>query len=306
MRKHPPDPSIKNRNTILLGQMCKTDYPRAFYTNLREVGRGASATVYTASRIADDELVAIKVVKDVGKHLFVNELTLMRKLKHKNLINLLDSYWVSEQEELWLVLDYIDGSSLTDVVTETVMREPQIAYVTHQVLQGIQYLHQNEVIHRDIKSDNVLVSYNGDVKVIDFGFSTELIERSSRTTMVGTPYWMAPEIAKKEKYSKKVDIWALGIMVLEMINGEPPYLGETQLKALFLIVTNGRPKIDFSDKSDNLKDFVMEKCLVVNVDERATVDDLMGHPFLKVQADPKSIGPLIKAAKNRIHGGLNM
>lgn len=181
------DPREKQRLTVALNHICNTNDPLHFYTQIEKVGEGGSSKVYTARRQTDNEIVAIKVVMEMEKYFLLNELNLLRKLKHENLINLLDSFWKKETEELWLVLDYIDGCSLTDIVTETIMRETQIAYVTYEVLKGIEYLHNNEVIHRDIKSDNVMVSYAGQVKLIDFGYSAEVRQNKMRQTMVGTP-----------------------------------------------------------------------------------------------------------------------
>ncbi|KAJ2713175.1 Protein kinase, partial [Coemansia sp. D1744] len=167
------------------------------------------------------------------------------------------------------------------------------------VCRGLSHLHQQDIIHRDIKSDNVLLGEGGQVKITDFGFCAKLSEqRSKRATMVGTPYWMAPEVVKQKPYDSKVDVWSLGIMVIEMIESEPPYLDEEPLKALYLIATNGTPALKHPESlSRELKGFLAE-CLCVDVQSRATMDELMTQEFLVKRSQSLSIlTPLLHAGK---------
>lgn len=282
-----------------LKQICSEGDPNEIYKGLNKIGQGASGGVYTAREKGTNRLVAIKQMnleQQPKKDLIINEIIVMRESSHPNIVNFIDSFLITG--ELWVIMEYMEGGSLTDVVTFNMMSEGQIASVCRETLKGLQHLHSKGVIHRDIKSDNILLSLDGNIKLTDFGFCAQINEaQNKRTTMVGTPYWMAPEVVTRKEYGRKVDIWSLGIMAIEMIEGEPPYLTESPLRALYLIATNGTPTIkDESQLSPLFKDFLYF-ALKVDPDKRASAHDLLRHDFMKECTDLIELAPLVRSAR---------
>ncbi|KUI60353.1 Serine/threonine-protein kinase CLA4 [Cytospora mali] len=284
-----------------LKEAVSKEDPNLSYSKQKKIGQGASGSVYVAkvketatSAIARDLLraqgaraqVAIKqmdLAHQPRKELIVNEIMVMKDSTHRNIVNFLDAFLRNNNAELWVVMEYMEGGALTDVIDNNpVISEEQISTICLETCQGLQHLHSQNIIHRDIKSDNVLLDARGNVKITDFGFCAKLTEtKSKRATMVGTPYWMAPEVVKQKEYGPKVDIWSLGIMAIEMIESEPPYLNEEPLKALYLIATNGTPRLKKPEKlSKELKAF-LSVCLCVDVKSRASALELLDHDFLK-------------------------
>ncbi|KAJ9104015.1 hypothetical protein QFC19_004149 [Naganishia cerealis] len=198
-----------------LKAICTSGDPTKSYRNLNKIGQGASGGVYSAYQSGTNLCVAIKQMnleKQPKQDLIINEILVMRSSRHKNIVNFIDSYlW---KGDLWVIMEYMEGGSLTDIVTCNVMSEGQIAAVARETTEGLRHLHQHGVIHRDIKSDNVLLSMDGNIKLTDFGFCAQISDpaHAKRTTMVGTPYWMAPEVVMRKEYGPKVDIWSLGII----------------------------------------------------------------------------------------------
>ncbi|PWY70173.1 p21-activated serine/threonine protein kinase [Aspergillus heteromorphus CBS 117.55] len=301
-----------------LRSVVSKDNPAESYSKQRKIGQGASGSVYVArvkehatSHVARElyrqygprTQVAIKQMdlrSQPRKELIVNEIIVMKDSQHANIVNFLDSFLQEQSNELWVVMEFMEGGALTDVIDNNpVIQEDQIATICLETCRGLAHLHDQNIIHRDIKSDNVLLDRAGHVKITDFGFCAKLTEsKSKRATMVGTPYWMAPEVVKQKEYGPKVDCWSLGIMAIEMIESEPPYLNEEPLKALYLIATNGTPRLKKPEKlSKELKSF-LSVCLCVSVPNRATADELLAHDFLKLGCSLASLAELLRWKKN--------
>ncbi|KAI6888725.1 Serine/threonine-protein kinase [Hortaea werneckii] len=295
-----PRQSMNNAEIISkLQHICNTSDPTKKYRNLVKIGQGASGGVYTAYEVGTNKCVAIKQMnleQQPKKDLIVNEIMVMKDSKHKNVVNFLDSFLV--RGDLWVIMEYMEGGSLTDVVTFNMMSEGQISAVCRETLHGLQFLHSKGVIHRDIKSDNILLSMEGSIKLTDFGFCAQINEsHMKRTTMVGTPYWMAPEVVTRKEYGRKIDIWSLGIMAIEMIEGEPPYLTESPLRALYLIATNGTPAIkEEHNLTPVFRDF-LHFALKVDPEKRASAHDLLKHAFIQTAEPLATLAPLVKAAR---------
>ncbi|KAF4610865.1 hypothetical protein D9613_007049 [Agrocybe pediades] len=284
-----------------LQAICTDADPTRLYRNLVKIGQGASGGVYTAYQVGTNLSVAIKQMdleKQPKKDLIINEILVMRSSRHPNIVNYIDSFL--HKNDLWVVMEYMEGGSLTDVVTANLMTEGQIAAVSRETCQGLEHLHRHGVIHRDIKSDNVLLSMVGDIKLTDFGFCAQISDpaHAKRTTMVGTPYWMAPEVVTRKEYGPKVDIWSLGIMAIEMIEGEPPYLNQNPLKALYLIATNGTPTIANPENLSPVFTDYLAKTLEVDAEKRPNATELLQHPFFKLSEPLRTLAPLIKAARD--------
>lgn len=280
-----------------LRSIVSKEDPTAIYTKIKKVGQGASGSVYVALNNLDNTKVAVKQIdlaSQPRKELIVNEILVMKESQHPNIVNYLDSFLIGKND-LWVVMDFMEGGALTDVIDANAMTEKQIATICFETCKGLEHLHSRNIIHRDIKSDNVLLDIRGQVKITDFGFCAKISEEhSKRATMVGTPYWMAPEVVKQKEYGAKVDIWSLGIMAIEMIENEPPYLDEEPLKALYLIATNGTPALKHPELlSDDLKSF-LAVCLCVEVSSRASADTLLAHNFLKKSIPVNQLAPLLK------------
>ncbi|KAF8439700.1 kinase-like domain-containing protein [Boletus edulis BED1] len=285
-----------------LRSVVSDEDPKTLYSKIRKVGQGASGHVYVAKTLATGRKVAIKEMDlshQPRKELIVNEILVMKESQHPNIVNFLESYLV-KNTELWVVMEYMEGGALTDIIENNALEEDQIASICLETCKGLCHLHSQSIIHRDIKSDNVLLDADGCVKITDFGFCAKLTDqKSKRATMVGTPYWMAPEVVKQKEYGAKVDIWSLGIMAIEMIENEPPYLDEEPLKALYLIATNGTPTLKKPELlSKELKSF-LSVCLCVDVRSRANSSELLLHEFMKKACAPSGLAPLLRFRKKQ-------
>ncbi|CAF1214331.1 unnamed protein product [Didymodactylos carnosus] len=294
--------------------------PRLMYDHYVKIGEGSTAIVCIATDIYYKKQVAIKkmnILKQQRRELLFNEVVIMRDYKHKNIVELYGSYLVDN--ELWVVMEYLEGGALTELITplqtsipshivvdsviQPRMNEQQIATVCKSVLEALEFLHVNGVIHRDIKSDSILLAPDGRVKLSDFGFCAQVSQTqvSKRKSLVGTPYWMSPEVIQRTPYGTEVDIWSLGIMVIEMVDGEPPYFDEPPLTAMRRIRDMPPPRLKNHHKASSRLQGFLERTLVRDPLLRATATELLTHPFLCLASNPSCLQPLMASAKKRFN-----
>jgi hypothetical protein len=279
----------------------KTQDPEKLYLNQVKIGEGAAGEVYLAKQASTGRDVAIKKMPLTSQNvkLLCTEISIMKTSKHPNIVEYIDAFQVDDK--LWVIMEFMGGGCLTEILEQfehVQLTEEQIALICLDTLKGLRYIHSLHRIHRDIKSDNILLGSDGSIKIADFGYAAQLTaEKRKRTTIVGTPYWMAPELIRGQQYDAKVDIWSLGIMVMEMAEGEPPYMEFPPLRALFLITTKGIPGLKQPEIwSNEFKDFVA-RCLEKDVQNRPTSEELLQHPFLKKSCQYRDLVPVIEKAK---------
>ncbi|MEQ2254279.1 serine/threonine protein kinase, STE, PAK/STE20 [Ilyodon furcidens] len=275
--------------------------PREYLDNFIKIGEGSTGIVCIASEKHSGKQVAVKKMdlrKQQRRELLFNEVVIMRDYHHENVVDMYNSYLVGD--ELWVVMEFLEGGALTDIVTHTRMNEEQIATVCLSVLRALSYLHTQGVIHRDIKSDSILLTSDGRIKLSDFGFCAQVSKDvPKRKSLVGTPYWMAPEVISRIPYGTEVDIWSLGIMVIEMVDGEPPYFNEPPLQAMRRIRDNLPPRLKESHKVSSVLRSFLDMMLVREPSQRATAQELIQHPFLKLSGPPSCIVPLMRHYRHR-------
>uniref|UniRef100_A0A3P8YJQ5 non-specific serine/threonine protein kinase n=1 Tax=Esox lucius TaxID=8010 RepID=A0A3P8YJQ5_ESOLU len=276
--------------------------PRTSLENFVKIGEGSTGVVCIAREKHSGRQVAVKMMdlrKQQRRELLFNEVVIMRDYRHSNVVEMFRSALV--EEELWVIMEYLQGGDLTHVVSETRLNEEQIATVCEAVLQALAYLHSQGVIHRDIKSDSILLTLDGRIKLSDFGFCAQISKDiPKRKSLVGTPYWMAPEVVSKTPYGTEVDVWSLGIMVVEMVDGEPPYFSDTPVAAMKRLRDEPPPTVKNLRKiSPVLKDF-LGRMLTRNPEERASASDLLEHPFLLQCGSPQCLVPLVEKYRKRM------
>eukprot|EP01035_Chromulina_nebulosa_P017006 gene17006-22508_t len=272
----------------------REDYAK-YYQNLKKLGQGASGTVYSATDGRSGKVVALKIAPMAELKDLLNEIGLQAMSKHPNIVECIEAY--ANGNEVCIVMELMTGGSLTDILdVSNPMPEPMIAYVCLKILLGLAFMHKNYRLHRDIKSDNVLINHDGEVKIADFGFAVNLTtEANKRNSVVGTPYWMAPELIRGQDYDYKVDVWSLGITALEMAEGEPPLLNEPPLRALLLITINGPPQLKQRSQWSNEFHHFLGRCCDVRSELRAKAEQLLTHPFIKHACTPEEFAKFSSA-----------
>jgi len=299
----PPDEDTTEKLQTIINENVRGDDPHPHFTGFHKVAEGGYGKVYLCERVVDHKRVAIKYIprtKRVNLQRVLNEIALMYMLRdHPNIVHLYDTFALPDS--IWLVMEYMAGGCLTDVLSKCgKLTEPEIAYVCVEVLKGLSFMHHRYRIHRDIKSDNILLDLEGAVKLTDFGFTVQLTEATAeRSSQVGTPAWMAPEVVLRQRYQHTADIWSFGILCIEMAEVEPPHLHLSKIQALHAIVKDPPPVLSEPDEwTTEFKDF-LARALVKEPEKRATADQLLYHPFLKKACTPDVFARTVSRAQHR-------
>uniref|UniRef100_A0A674CXP7 non-specific serine/threonine protein kinase n=1 Tax=Salmo trutta TaxID=8032 RepID=A0A674CXP7_SALTR len=268
------------------------------------VGNGTYGQVYKGRHVKTGQLAAIKVmdVTEEEEEEIKAEINMLKKYSHHRNIATYYGAFVKKSppghdDQLWLVMEFCGAGSVTDLVKNTKgnsLKEDWIAYICREILRGLSHLHQHKVIHRDIKGQNVLLTENAEVKLVDFGVSAQLDRTvGRRNTFIGTPYWMAPEVIACDEnpdstYDYRSDIWSLGITAIETAEGAPPLCDMHPMRALFLIPRNPPPKLKSKKWSKKFIDFI-EGCLVKTYTSRPTTEQLLKHSFIRDQPTERQV-----------------
>nr|XP_055058137.1 TRAF2 and NCK interacting kinase a isoform X8 [Misgurnus anguillicaudatus] len=278
--------------------------PAGIFELVELVGNGTYGQVYKGRHVKTGQLAAIKCMDVTGEEEeeIKAEINMLKKYSHhKNIATYYGAFIKKNppgmDDQLWLVMEFCGAGSVTDLIKNTKgnsLREDWTAYISREILRGLSHLHFNKVIHRDIKGQNVLLTENAEVKLVDFGVSAQLDRTvSRRNTFIGTPYWMAPEVIACDEnpeatYDYKSDLWSLGITAIEMAEGAPPLCDMHPMRALFLIPRNPAPRLKSKKWSKKFQTFI-ESCLVKNHNQRPNTDQMLKHPFIRDMTNERQI-----------------
>jgi len=268
--------------------------PRKMFRMLEDVGRGGFGSVSVVRKAGEKKRLAIKKVPHLTeKEQWSNldEIYFLKSCTHSCVVKYENAYL--SRDEMWIVMEYLEGGSLSQTVQKFQLEEGQICYVTREILRGLRSIHKHGFVHRDLKSANIMLSVHGDIRIIDFGLCAE-VGSQELDGIVGSPFWIPPEMIRKEEHGTPADIWSLGILCLEMAHGIPPHR-DSALRAMFDVGVGIPPELEMPDSwSDDFKD-LLSKMLVIDPQKRGTAADLLQHPWIQTADTRKSMQELLHA-----------
>jgi len=290
-------------SALQIEEQDKRRDPTKDFNLLEKLGEGSYGAVWKAIHIKSGTVTAIKrVAVENDLEEILNEIKIMKQCRSPYIISYYGSYF--KENELWIVMEYCGAGSVSDLmrITDKVLNEEQIAVVVRDALKGLVYLHSLRKIHRDIKAGNILLNEKGESKLADFGVSGQLSDTmAKRQTVIGTPFWMAPEVIQEVGYDVKADLWSLGITCIEMAEGKPPYSNIHPMRAIFMIPSRPPPKLTEPDNwSKDFNDFIA-KCLTKNPEQRPHASELLKHPFVQKAKSTSVLQPLINESTELIN-----
>ncbi|XP_023230203.1 serine/threonine-protein kinase 3-like isoform X2 [Centruroides sculpturatus] len=291
--------SVSKHELKKLSEESLTRQPEEVFDVICKLGEGSYGSVYKALHKESGQVLAIKLVPvDTDLKEIIKEISIMQQCDSPYVVKYYGSYF--KGTDLWIVMEYCGGGSVSDIMRlrKKTLSEDEIATILSDTLKGLEYLHQRRKIHRDIKAGNILLNTEGHAKLADFGVAGQLTDTmAKRNTVIGTPFWMAPEVIQEIGYDCVADIWSLGITALEMAEGKPPYGDIHPMRAIFMIPTKPPPSFRDLDRwSSEFIDFVSH-CLVKNPEERATASELLQHEFIKNAKPVNILQQMIAEAK---------
>jgi serine/threonine protein kinase len=273
-----PPPSLKRFDDETLARQ-----PDDVFDIICKIGRGSYGCVYKARHKSTGELLAIKQVPiESDLEELIKEISIMQQCDSPFIVRYFGSYF--KNSDLWIVMEYCGAGSVSDIMRlrNKTLTEEEIGSVFSSALKGLEYLHQRKKIHRDIKAGNILLNNDGHAKLADFGVAGQLTDTmAKRNTVIGTPYWMAPEVIQEIGYDCKADIWSLGITALEMAEGKPPYGDIHPMRAIFMIPTKPPPSFRNPNRWSTAFTEFVTRCLVKNPIRRSTAAELLNSDFIR-------------------------
>ncbi|CAD5234808.1 unnamed protein product [Bursaphelenchus xylophilus] len=274
--------------------------PEDVFDVVSKVGEGSYGSVHKAIHKDSGQVLAVKKVPvDTDLQEIIKEITIMQECNSPFVVKYFGSYF--KNSDLWIVMEYCGAGSISDIMRlrRRTLTEDEVCAVLKDTIKGLSYLHSLKKIHRDIKAGNILLNMDGNAKLADFGVAGQLTDTmAKRNTVIGTPFWMAPELIQEIGYDTKADIWSLGITAIEMAEGRPPHAEIHPMRAIFMIPTKPPPMLKNPEEWSPLFNDFIAQCLVKNPEERTVAEKLLNHEFILNSKGPEAVKGMIADAQD--------